>query len=123
MGPITPTLWFDTEALEAAEFYTSIFPNSELGAISYYDGTGPRPAGMVATVEFTLNGQRFVALNGGPEFTFDEAVSFLVECGDQTEFDYYWDTLVAGGEAAPGGWLKDRFGLWWQIVARVMAQA
>ena len=123
MGPITPNLWFDTEALEAAEFYTSVFPNSELGAISYYNEAGPREAGMVLTVEFTLDGRRFLALNGGPEFKFDEAISFLVECADQTELDYYWDTLVAGGQPGPCGWLKDRFGLSWQVVPEGMAAA
>ena len=121
MGPITPSLWFDTEALEAAEFYTSVFPNSELGSISYYNEAGPGEAGTVLTVEFTLDGRPFLALNGGPKFKFDEAISFMVECADQTELDYYWDTLVAGGEPGQCGWLKDRFGLSWQIVPAGMA--
>jgi len=121
MPRITPNLWFDTEGLEAAEFYVSVFPNSKITNVSHYGEAGPRPAGMVLTVEFELDGQPFTAINGGPEFTFDEAVSFLVNCADQEEVDYYWAKLSEGGEEGPCGWLKDRFGLSWQIIPAVMA--
>jgi predicted 3-demethylubiquinone-9 3-methyltransferase (glyoxalase superfamily) len=116
MPRIVPNLWFDTEALEAAEFYTSIFPNSEITNVSHYGDAGPRPAGTVLTVDFVLDGQRFTAINGGPEFTFDEAISLLIDCKDQAEVDAYWERLGAGGEFGPCGWLKDRYGLSWQIV-------
>ncbi len=122
MPRITPNLWFDTEGLEAAEFYVSVFPNSEIRHVSYYGEAGPRPAGTVLTVEFVLDGQAFTALNGGPEFKFDEAVSFLVNCADQDEVDYYWSKLSEGGEEGPCGWLKDRYGLSWQIVPEAMAE-
>jgi predicted 3-demethylubiquinone-9 3-methyltransferase (glyoxalase superfamily) len=116
MPKITPNLWFDTEAEEAAEFYVSVFPNSKINDVTYYGEAGPRPAGMVLTVEFELDGQPFTALNGGPQFTFDEAVSFLVDCTDQDEVDYYWDRLrEGGGQEGPCGWLKDRFGVSWQV--------
>jgi predicted 3-demethylubiquinone-9 3-methyltransferase (glyoxalase superfamily) len=114
---ITPNLWFDTEAEEAAEFYTSLFPNSRIVTVSRYTDAGPRPAGEVMTVDFEVNGQRFTAINGGPEFKFDEAVSFLITVDDQEELDRYWDALTAdGGSAGPCGWCKDRFGLSWQVV-------
>jgi predicted 3-demethylubiquinone-9 3-methyltransferase (glyoxalase superfamily) len=113
---IIPNLWFDTEAEEAAAFYLSVFPNSRIRKVSHYGDGGPRPAGMVMTVEFELDGQRFVGINGGPEFTFDEAVSFQISCEDQDEVDHYWDRLSDGGEEGPCGWLKDRFGLSWQVV-------
>ena len=113
---ITPCLWFDTQGDEAATFYTSIFPNSKIVDISRYGDAGPRPAGTVMTVLFELDGQRFLALNGGPQFTFSEAVSFQVDCATQEEVDRYWDSLSEGGEEGPCGWLKDRFGLSWQIV-------
>jgi len=116
MQKITPCLWFDTEGEEAAEFYTSVFPNSRMLEVSRYGEAGPRPAGTVLTVEFELDGQHFTALNGGPEFTFDEAISFQVTCEDQDEVDYYWNTLTAGGEESQCGWLKDKFGVSWQIV-------
>jgi len=116
MPRIVPNLWFDTEALEAAEFYTSIFPNSEITNVSHYGDAGPRPAGTVLTIDFVLDGQRFTAINGGPEFTFDEAISLLIDCKDQAEVDAYWERLGAGGEFGPCGWLKDRYGLSWQIV-------
>jgi len=109
-------LWFDDRGEEAARFYTSVFPNSKLGEIARYGSAGPRPEGMVMTVAFELNGQKFVALNGGPHFTFNEAISFQVMCADQDEVDKYWSVLSEGGEAGPCGWLKDRFGLSWQIV-------
>src|SRR5436853_2743275 len=116
MPQITPNLWFDTEGLDAAQFYTSIFPNSEIGAVSHYSDAGPREAGMVLSVEFTLDRQPFVAINGGPEFPFTEAVSFSISCKDQAETDYYWDRLAEGGEESQCGWLKDRYGVSWQVV-------
>jgi predicted 3-demethylubiquinone-9 3-methyltransferase (glyoxalase superfamily) len=120
---ITPNLWFDTEGEEAAKFYTSVFPNSEIRNVSYYGEAGPRPAGTVLTVEFVLDGQPYTALNGGPEFTFSEAISLMVECADQAEIDYYWDKLSAGGEESQCGWLKDKFGVSWQIApAAVLAE-
>jgi predicted 3-demethylubiquinone-9 3-methyltransferase (glyoxalase superfamily) len=117
MQKITPFLWFDTEGEDAAEFYVSVFPNSRIVDVQHYGEAGPRPAGSVMTVEFELEGQRFVALNGGPDFTFNEAISFEVECGDQDEIDGYWSALTeGGGQPGPCGWLKDKFGVSWQIV-------
>jgi predicted 3-demethylubiquinone-9 3-methyltransferase (glyoxalase superfamily) len=116
MTAITPCLWFDTEGEEAAKLYTSIFPDSRILEVSHYGEAGPRPAGTVMTVSFELDGQRFLALNGGPEFTFSEAISFQVDCRDQAEVDAYWSRLSEGGEEGPCGWLKDRFGVSWQIV-------
>lgn len=116
MPSITPFLWFDTEAEEAAEHYTSIFPNSRIVTVARYGPAGPREAGTVMTVEFELDGKRFVALNGGPQYHFTEAVSFMVPCEDQAEVDAYWSKLSDGGEEGPCGWLKDRYGLSWQIV-------
>jgi predicted 3-demethylubiquinone-9 3-methyltransferase (glyoxalase superfamily) len=116
MPRITPNLWFDTESLDAAEFYVSVFPNSSIRNVSHYSEAGPRPAGMVLTVDFVLDGQGFTAINGGPEFTFDEAVSLLINCADQDEVDYYWAKLSEGGEEGPCGWLKDKFGLSWQVI-------
>ena len=116
MPRIVPSLWFDTQALEAAEHYVSIFPNSKITDVAHYGEAGPREAGMVLSVRFELDGKPFDAINGGPEFTFDEAVSFAVDCADQAEVDHYWDRLVDGGEESRCGWLKDRFGLSWQIV-------
>ncbi|MEA2303665.1 MAG: hypothetical protein QOH43_945 [Solirubrobacteraceae bacterium] len=113
---ITPNLWFDTEAEEAAGFYTSVFDNSRIVNVTRYTDAGPRPAGMVMTVEFELDGQRFVGINGGPEFTFDEAVSFQIDCETQDEVDYYWQRLSEGGKEGPCGWLTDRYGLSWQVV-------
>jgi predicted 3-demethylubiquinone-9 3-methyltransferase (glyoxalase superfamily) len=113
---IVPNLWFDTEAEEAAAFYVSVFERSRVVSIARYNDAGPRPAGMVMTVAFELDGQRFVAINGGPQFKFDEAVSFQIDCDSQEEIDYYWERLSAGGEEGPCGWLKDRFGLSWQVV-------
>ena len=112
---ITPNLWFDTEAEEAANFYVSLFPNSRIVNVSHYTEAGPREAGMVMTVEFELDGQRFVGINGGPEFTFDEAVSFQIDCETQDEVDSYWERLTEGGEEGQCGWLKDRYGLSWQV--------
>ncbi|WP_183342477.1 VOC family protein [Conexibacter arvalis] len=116
MQRITPNLWFDTQAEEAAAFYVSIFPDSRIVATTHYTDAGPREAGMVLTVEFELSGQRFTAINGGPEFTFDEAISLLVNCESQDEIDYYWERLLSdGGQEGPCGWLKDRYGLSWQV--------
>ncbi|MYV56432.1 VOC family protein [Streptomyces sp. SID3212] len=122
MPRITPNLWFDTQAEEAAEFYVSVFPNSKIKNISYYGEAGPGEAGTVLTVEFVLDGQDYLAINGGPQFTFDEAVSFAIDCADQAEIDYYWDKLSDGGEEGPCGWLKDRYGLSWQVVPAAMAE-
>jgi predicted 3-demethylubiquinone-9 3-methyltransferase (glyoxalase superfamily) len=113
---ITPCLWFDIESEEAARFYTSVFPNSRIISVTRYGSAGPRPEGTVMTVSFELDGQQFVALNGGPQFRFSEAVSFQVDCQTQEEVDRYWNALSDGGEEGPCGWLKDRFGLSWQIV-------
>ena len=113
---ITPNLWFDTEAEQAAEFYISVFANSRIVNVARYTEAGPREAGTVMTVEFELDGQRFVGINGGSQFTFDEAVSFQIDCKDQDEVDYYWKRLSDGGEESQCGWLKDRFGLSWQVV-------
>jgi len=112
----TTCLWFDTEGEEAANFYTSVFPDSRMGSISRYNEAGPRPAGTALTVEFELNGQKFVALNGGPEFKFNEAISFQIPCADQDKVDYYWGKLTEGGEEGACGWLKDKYGLSWQVV-------
>ena len=120
MQKITPCLWFDTEGEEAATFYTSVFPNSRIVDVARYGSAGPRPAGTVMTVSFELDGQKFVALNGGPQFTFDEAISFQVSCEGQEEVDAFWSKLSEGGEEGPCGWLKDRFGLSWQIVPTVL---
>jgi predicted 3-demethylubiquinone-9 3-methyltransferase (glyoxalase superfamily) len=113
---IVPNLWFDTEAEEAAEFYTSVFENSRVVNVTHYPAGAPREEGMVMTVEFELEGERFVGINGGPDFKFDEAVSFAIECETQDEVDHYWGKLTDGGEEGPCGWLKDRFGLSWQVV-------
>ncbi|HEX6644311.1 MAG TPA: VOC family protein [Gemmatimonadales bacterium] len=126
MKQIVPCLWFDDEAEEAARFYTGIFPNSRIVAVTRYSNAGKeihgREAGSVMTVEFELNGQRFTGLNGGPHFTFNEAVSFQVMCEDQAEIDRYWELLGAGGDpkAQVCGWLKDRYGLSWQVVPNGM---
>ncbi|MCZ4102763.1 VOC family protein [Streptomyces sp. So13.3] len=116
MPRITPNLWFDTEGKEAAEFYVSVFPNSEITSITHYNDAGPRPAGTVLTVAFVLDGQEYIAINGGPEFTFTEAVSLMINCADQKEIDHYWSKLSEGGEEGPCGWLKDQYGLSWQVV-------
>ena len=116
MQKITPFLWFDGEAEEAARFYTSIFKNSKMGGVTHYGDTGPGPKGSVMTAAFQLNGQEFVALNGGTQFPFTEAVSFVVNCDTQDEIDYFWEKLSAGGHEIECGWLKDKFGLCWQIV-------
>jgi predicted 3-demethylubiquinone-9 3-methyltransferase (glyoxalase superfamily) len=112
----TVCLWFDGRAEEAAEYYTSIFPGSKIGKIGHYTEAGPGEPGSVLAVDFTANGQKFVAINGGPEFTFDEAISFQIYCDGQDEVDDYWSTLTEGGEESVCGWLKDRFGLSWQVI-------
>jgi predicted 3-demethylubiquinone-9 3-methyltransferase (glyoxalase superfamily) len=122
MQKITPCLWFDGEAEEAARFYASIFRNSRVGRIARYGEGGPRPKGSVLTVEFQLGGQKFLALNGGPQFKFTEAVSFIVNCETQKEVDRMWDELSAGGEAVQCGWLKDRYGVSWQIVPTILGR-
>ncbi|HST26668.1 MAG TPA: VOC family protein [Gaiellaceae bacterium] len=116
MPELTPFLWFDSDAEEAAQFYTSVFPNSKIVQVARYGEAGPGTAGSVMTVVFELDGKRFIGLNGGPSHTFSEAVSFVVDCNSQDEVDRYWNALSAGGEEGPCGWLKDRFGLSWQIV-------
>jgi predicted 3-demethylubiquinone-9 3-methyltransferase (glyoxalase superfamily) len=116
MRKITPCLWFDTEGEDAATFYTSVFPNSKIREVARFGSAGPRPEGTVMTVTFELDGQEFVALNGGPEFTFNEAISFQVLCENQAEVDKYWETLSDGGEQGPCGWVRDRFGVSWQVV-------
>jgi predicted 3-demethylubiquinone-9 3-methyltransferase (glyoxalase superfamily) len=120
MQMLTPCLWFDTDGEEAANFYTSVFPNSKIVEITRYGSAGPRPEGTVMTVAFELDGQPFLALNGGPEFTFNEAISFQVSCETQEEVDAYWSRLSEGGEEGPCGWLKDRYGLSWQIVPNAL---
>ena len=116
MPRITPNLWFDTEAEEAAEYYCSIFPNSKITTVSHYTEGAPREAGMVMTVSFLLDGQEFTAINGGPEFKFNESISLLINCADQAEVDHYWTQLTEGGEEVQCGWLKDRYGVSWQVV-------
>jgi predicted 3-demethylubiquinone-9 3-methyltransferase (glyoxalase superfamily) len=117
---ITPNLWFDTEAEEAANFYISILKDSEVVNVMHYGDAGPRPAGMVMTVTFRLQGQEFTALNGGPDFKFNESISFLVNCESQEEVDELWERLSEGGEQGPCGWLKDKFGVSWQIIPTVL---
>jgi predicted 3-demethylubiquinone-9 3-methyltransferase (glyoxalase superfamily) len=123
---IMPCLWFDTEAEAAAKHYVSIFKNSRLGRIARFPDAGReihgKPAGSVMTVEFELEGQKFVALNGGPQFKFDEAVSFQILCDSQTEVDYFWEKLGNGGQEGPCGWLKDKFGLSWQVVPKLLVE-
>jgi predicted 3-demethylubiquinone-9 3-methyltransferase (glyoxalase superfamily) len=116
MPETIPCLWFDGQAEEAARYYTSIFPNSSIGDIARYGPGMPMPEGEVLTVEFSLDGRRYTALNGGPQFTFSEAISFQITCADQEEADHYWTRLTEGGEESQCGWLKDRFGVSWQVV-------
>jgi predicted 3-demethylubiquinone-9 3-methyltransferase (glyoxalase superfamily) len=123
---ITPFLWFDSQAEEAANFYVSIFKQSRIGAITRFDDEGSkaagRPKGSIMTVEFELDGQKFTALNGGPLFKFTEAISLVVNCENQTEIDHFWDKLSAGGEEVQCGWLKDRFGVSWQVVPTILIE-
>ncbi|KAI9846657.1 MAG: hypothetical protein M1837_003712 [Sclerophora amabilis] len=120
MPNIIPNLWLDTESEEAAKFYTSVFPNSSITNVARYPPGGPRPQGMVMTVTFKLDGKDYLALNGGPEFRFNEAISLQVECETQEDIDYYWAKLGEGGSYGPCGWLKDKFGLSWQICPPVL---
>jgi len=122
MHRLSTCLWFNGQAEEAAAFYTSIFRNSKIGTITRYGEVGPGPKGTVMTVTFELDGHEFMGLNGGPEFTFSEAVSFIVNCDTQEEIDEYWDKLSAGGRMVQCGWLKDKFGLSWQIVPAVLGE-
>jgi predicted 3-demethylubiquinone-9 3-methyltransferase (glyoxalase superfamily) len=119
---ITPFLWFDNQAEEAINFYTSVFKNSKIGRIARYGAEGPGPKGTVMTISFTLDGQEFVALNGGPAFKFTEAISFVVTCETQEEVDEYWKKLTEGGQEVQCGWLKDKYGLSWQIVPTVLPE-
>lgn len=119
---IIPNLWFDTEADQAAEFYCSVFDNSGIANLTHYTEIGPGPAGSVMTVEFELDGQRFVGINGGPQFPFTEAVSFQITCETQDELDRYWDRLLDGGQESQCGWLKDRYGLSWQVIPSGMEE-
>jgi predicted 3-demethylubiquinone-9 3-methyltransferase (glyoxalase superfamily) len=121
MPRITPFLWYDTQAEEAMQFYTSIFPNSSVVTVSRYGETGPGPKGSVMTAVFTLDGQQFIALNGGPQFTFTPATSFVIHCATQAEIDHYWDKLSAGGRQDRCGWLTDKFGLSWQVVPAALS--
>lgn len=120
MQKITPFLWFDNNAEEAANFYVSIFKNSKVLSVSRYGDAGPGPKGTVMVAEFQIEGQEFVALNGGPRFKFDEAISFVINCETQDEVDYFWERLSEGGKKSRCGWLQDKFGLWWQVVPTVL---
>ena len=120
MPKITPFLWFNDQAEEAMNFYVSIFKNSKAGSVTRYGDAGPGPKGSAMTANFQLDGVDFTALNGGPQFPFTEAVSFVVHCDTQQEIDYYWDKLTAGGRPSQCGWLKDKFGLSWQVVPDVL---
>lgn len=120
MQKIVTFLWFDKEAEEAANFYVSIFRNSRITKISRYSDAGPSPAGSVMTVDFELDGQQFTAMNAGPQFPFTEAISLMVKCETQAEVDYYWEKLVAGGKPVQCGWLRDRYGLSWQVTPNVL---
>jgi predicted 3-demethylubiquinone-9 3-methyltransferase (glyoxalase superfamily) len=119
---ITPNLWFDGQAEDAANFYTSIFENSRIVSVARYPEDAPGPAGTVMTVEWELDGQRFVGINGGPQFKFDEAVSFQINCESQDEVDYFWAKLTDGGEESQCGWLKDRYGVSWQVTPKGMGE-
>ncbi len=122
MQTITPFLWFDTQAEEAANFYVSIFKNSKVLGITRYGEAGPGPKGTALTVQFEIEGQTFTALNGGPNFKFTEAVSFVVHCTNQEEVDYFWEKLLEGGKESQCGWLKDKYGLSWQIVPNILVE-
>lgn len=122
MHKITPFLWFDSQAEEAVMFYTSIFKNSKIGSVSRYGDAGPGPKGSVMVMEFELEGQKFTALNGGPVYSFSPAISFFVNCDTQEEVDYLWEKLSQGGEVEQCGWLKDKYGITWQIVPTILGQ-
>ena len=118
MPAVVPNLWFDTAALDADEYYCTVFPRSRVVSVAPYPESAGERAGTPLSVTFELDGSRFVGINGGPRFTFDEAVSFAIDCADQSEVDHYWDALTAGGRESECGWLVDRFGLSWQVVPR-----
>src|SRR5262245_42244943 len=122
MQKITPFLWFDNTAEEAANFYVSIFKNSKVLSVSRYGDAGPGPKGTVMVAEFQIDGQEFVALNGGPRFKFTEAISFVINCETQEEVEYFWERLSDGGEKSRCGWVNDKFGLWWQVVTIVLGK-
>lgn len=122
MPKITPCLWFDNQGEDAAKFYTSVFPHSKITEITHYGDAGPGPEGSVMTVSFVLDGHEFLALNGGPLFTFSEAISFQIDCHSQEEVDHYWSRLAEGGYEDQCGWVKDKFGLSWQVVPVVLPQ-
>ena len=122
MQKITPFLWFDNNAEEASNFYVSIFKNSKVLSVSRYGDAGPGPKGTVMVTEFQIDGQKFVALNGGPRFKFTEAISFVINCDTQKEVEYFWDKLSKGGEKSRCGWQKDKLGLWWQVVPTVLGK-
>jgi predicted 3-demethylubiquinone-9 3-methyltransferase (glyoxalase superfamily) len=122
MQKITPFLWYETEAEEAANFYVSVFKNSKVKSVSRYGEAGPGPKGSAMTVAFELNGQDFIALNGGPQFKFTPAISFVVSCETQEEIDHYWEKLSAGGRTDQCGWLADKFGLSWQVVPTILGK-
>jgi predicted 3-demethylubiquinone-9 3-methyltransferase (glyoxalase superfamily) len=122
MPKISPFLWFDTQAAEAAAFYVSIFPNARIVKVARYGDAGPGPKGSAMTVQFELDGQEIIALNGGPQFTFTEAISLSIDCKNQDEVDYYWGKLTAGGQPSQCGWLEDRYGLSWQVNPAVLGE-
>ena len=123
MQKITPFLWFDNQAEEAVNFYVSVFKNSKVGTIARYGDSGPGPKGSVMTIAFELDGQNFTALNGGPNFKFTEAISLVVNCANQEEVDYFWEKLAAdGGQEVQCGWLKDKYGLSWQVVPKILPE-
>jgi len=122
MQKITPFLWFDNNAEEAMNYYVSIFKNSKVLNVTHYGDAGPGPKGTVMTAEFELDGQKFVGLNGGPQFKFTWAISFVVNCETQEEVDYFWEKLSDGGEESRCGWVKDKFGLWWQVTPRILGE-
>ena len=122
MQKITPFLWFDKQAEEAVSFYTSVFKSSKVKSVSRYGDAGPGPKGSVMTINFELDGQDFIALNGGPEFRFTEAISFVINCKNQEDVDYYWERLSAGGQKIECGWLKDKYGLAWQVVPTILGE-
>ena len=122
MQKISPFLWFDGKAEEAANFYVSIFRNSKIASVMHYGEAGPGPKGSVMGVTFQLDGQEFMAINGGPQFTFSPAISFFVKCETQAEIDHFWDKLLAGGKAQQCGWLTDKYGVTWQIVPTILGE-
>lgn len=122
MQKITPFLWFDNQVEEAINFYTSVFKDSKILSVAKYGKEGPGPEGTVMTAKFMIGGQEFVALNGGPQFTFSEAISFVINCENQEEINYYWDKLSEGGEEQGPGWIKDKYGVSWQVVPVILTE-